>query len=276
VNAERASRLLSIGEFAAATQLTPKALRLYDEQRLLPPASIDATNGYRYYSRAQVQLGRMIRTLRDMNLPLEEIAAVVTAEGARAEMLLRHFALELDRRFAREKRALQAALMLMRASPRGDAPAIVERARDAMTVAVSAFTATRERLVELYQMQLARTRDAVVRAGLSPSAEGYCALIDPVSDEEGRLEVLLPLAPPSAVPEGVTLRHMPAAACAVWSVSTSDAHASEFTGALDALFDWFDRHGYRAMEVPLASIAMRDAGLQSHILWAYELNPPPE
>jgi hypothetical protein len=171
---------------------------------------------------------------------------------------------------------LQAALMLMRASPRGDAPPIEERARDAMTVAVSAFTATRERLVEIYQMQLSRTRDAVVRAGLSPSAEGYCALIDPVSDEEGRLEVLLPLATPSVVPEGVTLRHMPAAACAVCSASTSDAHASEFTAALDALFDWFDRRGYRAMEVPLASIAMRDAGLQAQILWAYELNPPPE
>ncbi len=155
------------------------------------PASIDAANGYRYYSRAQVKLGRLIRTLRDMDLPLEEIAAVVTAEGARAEMLLRHFALELDRRFAREKRALQAALMLMRASPGGDALAIVERERDAMTVAVSAFTATRERLVESYRMQLARMRDTAVRAGLSPLAEGYCALIDPVSDEEGRLEILL-------------------------------------------------------------------------------------
>jgi DNA-binding transcriptional MerR regulator len=273
VNSGRASRLLSIGEFAAATQLTPKALRLYDEQRLLLPASIDATNGYRYYSRAQVQLGRLIRTLRDMDLPLEEIAAVVSAEGARAEVLLRHFALELDRRFAREKRALQAALMLMRTSPRGDAPAIVERERNAMTVAVSAFTATRERFVEAYRMQLARTRDTAARAGLSPSAEGYCALIDPVSDEEGRLEILLPLASPSVVPEGVTLRHLPAAACAVCSANASDAHASEFTAALDALFDWFDRRGYRAMEVPLASIDVRDAGLHAQILWAYELNP---
>jgi DNA-binding transcriptional MerR regulator len=272
VNPERASRLLSIGEFAAATQLTPKALRLYDEQRLLPPASIDAANGYRYYSRAQVKLGRLIRTLRDMNLPLEEIAAVVTAEGARAEMLLRHFALELDRRFAREKRALQAALMLMRASPGGDALAIVERERDAMTVAVSAVTATRERLVESYRVQLARMRDTAVRAGLSPLAEGYCALIDPVSDEEGRLEILLPLAAPPVAPNGVTLRRMPAATCAACSTRT-DAHASEFTAALDALFDWLDRRGYRAMEVPLASIDVRDAGLHAQILWAYELNP---
>jgi DNA-binding transcriptional MerR regulator len=275
VNPERASRLLSIGEFAAATQLTPKALRLYDEQRLLPPASIDATNGYRYYNRGQVHVGRLIRTLRDMNLPLEEIAAIVTAEGARAEMLLRHFALELDRRFAREKRALQAALMLMRAGPRGDAPEIVERRRDGMTVAVSAFTATRERFVESYRMQLARTRDAAMRAGLSPAPEGYCALIDPVSDEDGRLEIILPLAAASAVPEGVTLRHMPAATCAVCSASTSE-HASEFTAALDALFDWFDRRGYRAIEAPLAAIAVRDAGLYAQILWAYELNPPME
>ena len=71
------SRLLSIGEFAAATQLSQKALRIYDEQRLLPPARIDTTTGYRYYSSDQVPLGRLIRTLREMNLALTDIAKVV-------------------------------------------------------------------------------------------------------------------------------------------------------------------------------------------------------
>ena len=73
------SRLLSIGEFAAATQLSQKALRIYDEQRLLPPARIDTMTGYRYYSSDQVPLGRLVRTLREMNLSLTDIASVVAA-----------------------------------------------------------------------------------------------------------------------------------------------------------------------------------------------------
>ena len=42
-------RLLSIGAFARATRLTPKALRLYDELGLLPPAFVDQASGYRFY-----------------------------------------------------------------------------------------------------------------------------------------------------------------------------------------------------------------------------------
>ena len=75
------SRLLSIGEFAAATQLSLKALRLYDEQQLLRPARIDSASGYRYYRSDQVSIGRLIRTLRDMGLPLADIARVAVAEG---------------------------------------------------------------------------------------------------------------------------------------------------------------------------------------------------
>ena len=45
---------LSIGEFAARTGLTPKALRLYDKRELLCPADMDPSTGYRRYSVDQV------------------------------------------------------------------------------------------------------------------------------------------------------------------------------------------------------------------------------
>ena len=41
--------LLPIGQFAAASQLSHKALRLYAERGLLPPAWVDPDSGYRYY-----------------------------------------------------------------------------------------------------------------------------------------------------------------------------------------------------------------------------------
>ncbi|HEY5985567.1 MAG TPA: MerR family DNA-binding transcriptional regulator [Streptosporangiaceae bacterium] len=46
--------LLAIGAFARAARLSPKALRLYDELGLLPPACIDPASGYRFYEPAQL------------------------------------------------------------------------------------------------------------------------------------------------------------------------------------------------------------------------------
>jgi DNA-binding transcriptional MerR regulator len=98
---DAAGRLLSIGEFAAATQLSLKALRLYDEQRLLRPATIDTTNGYRYYRHDQIETGRLIRLLRDMELPLAAVADIVANDITSAEAVLRQFAQDLEQRFAR-------------------------------------------------------------------------------------------------------------------------------------------------------------------------------
>ncbi|MGP3915848.1 MerR family DNA-binding transcriptional regulator [Nonomuraea sp. 10N515B] len=42
-------RLLTIGAFARAARLSPKALRLYDELGLLRPAAVDGGSGYRFY-----------------------------------------------------------------------------------------------------------------------------------------------------------------------------------------------------------------------------------
>jgi hypothetical protein len=43
--------LLTIGVFAKASRLSPKALRLYDELGLLTPARVDPVTGYRRYAR---------------------------------------------------------------------------------------------------------------------------------------------------------------------------------------------------------------------------------
>jgi DNA-binding transcriptional MerR regulator len=103
------SKTLSIGEFAAATQLTPKALRLYDEQGLLRPAKTTGS-GYRVYAVEQVSVGRLIRALRDMSLSLAQIAQVIEAESLQSEMLLREFLIEAEQRYARERRAYQSAV----------------------------------------------------------------------------------------------------------------------------------------------------------------------
>ena len=50
---------MSISEFARRSRLSPKALRLYDEMGLLPPARVDAVTGYRLYGTDQIEPARL-------------------------------------------------------------------------------------------------------------------------------------------------------------------------------------------------------------------------
>jgi DNA-binding transcriptional MerR regulator len=74
--------LLSIGDFSRATHLTVKALRHYDDVGLLVPADVDAATGYRRYRAAQVPTAHLIRRLRDLDMPLPGIQAVMQAASA--------------------------------------------------------------------------------------------------------------------------------------------------------------------------------------------------
>ena len=74
------SSLMTIGRFSRLTGLTVKALRHYDELGLLRPAEVDAESGYRSYSPAQVGRAEWIRTLRRLELPLDDISALLASD----------------------------------------------------------------------------------------------------------------------------------------------------------------------------------------------------
>ncbi|SEC75530.1 DNA-binding transcriptional regulator, MerR family [Streptomyces sp. 2131.1] len=80
--------LISIGEFAARTRLSPKALRLYGERGLLPPARVDPRTGFRRNGLAQVEQARRIALLRATGMPLAGIAEVLVASGEEPVRLL--------------------------------------------------------------------------------------------------------------------------------------------------------------------------------------------
>jgi DNA-binding transcriptional MerR regulator len=69
--------VMSIGQFAAATRLSLKALRLYDENGLLSPARVDPHTGYRRYGVDQLRSATLIRLLRAAGMPLTDIRRVL-------------------------------------------------------------------------------------------------------------------------------------------------------------------------------------------------------
>lgn len=69
--------LIPIGQFARASRLSQKALRLYDENGLLPPALVHPDSGYRFYRLSQLRDATLVGLLRGAGMPLAEIRRVL-------------------------------------------------------------------------------------------------------------------------------------------------------------------------------------------------------
>ncbi|GAA1484085.1 MerR family transcriptional regulator [Brachybacterium fresconis] len=85
----RDETLLSIGELAAASGLSPKALRMYADSELLPPRRVDPFTGYRSYGTDQVERARLIAALRGLGMGLARIRVVCDLDAAAAVSELR-------------------------------------------------------------------------------------------------------------------------------------------------------------------------------------------
>jgi protein phosphatase len=100
-------KLLTIGEFARAARLSPKALRLYDELGLLRPFRVDEWSGYRYYAPSQLERARLVAWLRRLGMPLAQIGAVVESPRADAAAAVAAFLRVTAADFAERQRLAQ-------------------------------------------------------------------------------------------------------------------------------------------------------------------------
>ena len=109
--------LLTIGDFSRMTFLTVKALRHYHDVGLLEPARTDPSSGYRYYRAEQVAEARLIRRLRDLDLPVDDVRTVLTApdEATRNAVMVEH----LDR-MSRQLEEVQDTVDSLRRMLSGD------------------------------------------------------------------------------------------------------------------------------------------------------------
>ena len=73
---------LTVGEFSRMTHLSVKTLRHYHQVGLLEPAEVNPHTGYRYCTTAQIPAVQVIRRLRDLEMPVPEVKAVLAAPDA--------------------------------------------------------------------------------------------------------------------------------------------------------------------------------------------------
>jgi DNA-binding transcriptional MerR regulator len=99
--------LIPIGRFARLAGLSIGALRHYDELDLLRPARVDPETGYRSYRLAQLATAREIARLRELEMPLDEVRAVLaTDDPAERRQLLGAHRARVEARTIRLQRVL--------------------------------------------------------------------------------------------------------------------------------------------------------------------------
>ena len=79
--------LMLIGEIADFFGVSRKAMRLYEKKGIIKPVTVDAANGYRYYSAEQVQQLNALLELKALGFSLDEIKMIIDGETAKASLL---------------------------------------------------------------------------------------------------------------------------------------------------------------------------------------------
>ena len=123
---------LSIGDFSRATHMTVKMLRHYHQIGLLEPADVNPHTGHRRYTAEQIPTAQVIHRLRGLDMPLEEIQAVLAAPDVptRSEQITAHLS-RLEDELGRTQAAVAALRDLLAApatggTPSSEAPADVD------------------------------------------------------------------------------------------------------------------------------------------------------
>ena len=198
--------MLRIAAFADVSGVSAKTLRAWDELRLFRPAFVDPESRYRYYSPAQLPELRRIVALRDLGVPLADIARLVAHRAdLRPVLERRRAALERERvEVERRLHALEISVALAGADPEAatDAPDVVVRPLEAELVATLPWPAHGDVAATFAELEVA-VRDAGIRAGRPPGALTG-------GGRRETWEMLVPVSRRRALPGGSAMRELPA------------------------------------------------------------------
>ena len=223
---------LSIGDFSRATHLSVKMLRHYHRLGLLEPADVDPGTGYRRYTTDQIPSAQVIRRFRALDMPLEQIRAVLAATDLRARnRLISVHLTRLEEDLSRTQNAV-ASLRDLLADPADIAPVSQRRVGAVMTAAITEVVRTAE-LLPWYQGALGELRATLEARGVRPSGpSGGIYATELFADEKGEATVFVPTATEIPLGGRVAPRVVPAADLAVIVHPGSHADVDRSYGAL--------------------------------------------
>ncbi|TYB39800.1 MerR family transcriptional regulator [Micromonospora sp. AP08] len=187
--------LMPIGVFARATRLSVRVLRNYDRLRLLVPARVDPDTGYRRYSVDQFARAGLIRRLRELEVPLPEIAEILSADTPEqaGDVIERH----RERVTAQAARLDEIAVRLGAVLVEPGWLHVYERWRDAQPTARTLVRAPLSKLAEALAPGFARLFAGLAEQGITPTGPaGARYLGDELDAAELKVELFVPVERP--------------------------------------------------------------------------------
>ena len=246
--------LLSIGVFANLTRLSIKALRLYDQLGLLQPLYVDPQTGYRYYGVDQLSGARMIRNMREMDMPLATIRQVLAALPslpAQAEALLREYAEMREWQVRQIQTQVQQFIQQ------------IQQEQTPMSLEVNVKSIAPQQVLSVTHHVKVNKLDEAIRTSvdsmyamlkeqkLEASASPFGIFHGAINEQEdGPIEICLPVNGKVAGKGNVQVKQLEGgeAACVLTVGAETDFPA--ILGAYDAAADWIQQNGYAMAEPP--------------------------
>ena len=149
---------MTIGDFSAVTHLSIRTLRRYHEAGLIHPAVVDDQTGYRYYTATQIPIAQVIHRLRELDVPLAEVKAIITTgDPDQREALIAAHLRRLEHELDRTRTAVTSLRQLLR--PDVEHFDVQLRSTPARVVAAIRSRVEREHVLEWYERAMA-TLDA--------------------------------------------------------------------------------------------------------------------
>lgn len=241
---------MTTGEFSRRSQLSIKALRLYDRLGLLRPAVVDGRNGYRGYDESQLFTARLIVLLRSLDMPLHEVARVVAAGGSQAADLIESYWAAQERRFAAQR---QIAATLRPGVAASDPPSGQLLVQERYVPEQLVLTEQRH----VYLGQLTWTKEATGRLEACAARCGGMAgqrfvifhgLVS--ADSDGPVEVCVPVTRAPDDPQELAWRVEPAHEEAFIGVTKVHFEVPAILSVYDQLASWVSAFGRRQIGRP--------------------------
>jgi DNA-binding transcriptional MerR regulator len=246
--------LLSIGTFANMTRLSIKALRLYDGLGILRPLHIDPQTGYRYYGVDQLPSARMIRNMRDMDMPLatiRRVLAVIPVSQAQAELLVRQHLetrerqLELIRGLARQ--------FTQQLKPEANKMSLEVEVKEIPTQQI--ISITRRHKVDGLSEQIQKDCGALFTLA---GEQGATAIEAPfgiyhgaVSEQEdGPIETCVPVNMKVEGRDDIEAKQLEGGKAACVVITGELCRYPDLLAAYDAAADWIQKNGFETAQPP--------------------------
>jgi DNA-binding transcriptional MerR regulator len=250
--------LLTIGAFARRSRLSAKALRLYDEMGLLVPADVDPENGYRRYRESQLATARLILMLRRLDMPLTQVADIISVPGPEAADRLAAYWNALEKRVAgqRELAAHLCSRLSGREEPLGYPDVLVRDVPEQLVLVEQRHVAVEELPAWIGDTMTRLAAEARDHGGVAghPFVVYYGEVNE---DSDGPAEACMPIAPTSeskpALPDSApthALRFEPAHREAYVRLRKAQVAFPQILSAYDGVARWAAAHGVEITGAP--------------------------